>query len=215
MSSNSRGIVLIGLGASLIMAGILLGGYNLWDEQRAETSAQAALEQLNHVVPVPEAAPAELQLDPEEIEVPDYLLNPEMEMPVQQLDGIPYIGVLSIPALEIEMPIVSQWSDALSRTAPCRYYGSVYQNNMVVAGHNYRNHFGRLSKISIGDHITFVDMDGNVFEYEVVDVEVLQPNQIEAMCDEQWDLTLFTCTLDGQKRLTVRCEVIERDAVQY
>ena len=56
--------------------------------------------------------------------------------------------------------------------------------------------------------VYFTDMDGNRFTYQVVSFEVLQPNQIEEMCDEQWDLTLFTCTLGGRTRFTVRCEKI-------
>ena len=35
-----------------------------------------------------------------EIEYPDYILNPEMEMPVKEIDGIDYIGTLKIPSFE-------------------------------------------------------------------------------------------------------------------
>ena len=35
----------------------------------------------------------------EEAYFPDYILNPEMDMPEKEVDGQKYIGVLRIPAL--------------------------------------------------------------------------------------------------------------------
>ena len=51
------------------------------------------------------------------------------------------------------------------------------------------------------------DMDGNEFYYSVLSIEQLWPNQAKEMADPDgdWDLTLFTCTLGGQYRVTVRC----------
>jgi len=40
-------------------------------------------------------------------------------------------------------------------------------------------------------------------------VETLQPTAVEEMCSGDWDLTLFTCTLGGKFRVTVRCDRVE------
>ena len=42
--------------------------------------------------------------------------------------------------------------------------------------------------------------------YEVVQTDLLIGTDVSAMAegDENWDLTLFTCTLSGQSRVTVR-----------
>ncbi len=64
---------------------------------------------------------------------------------------------------------------------------------------------GNLGKLSQGDEITFTDIDGKVFSYEVVSLETLSPYDVEDMTDGDWDLTLFTCTVGGQSRVTVRC----------
>ena len=48
--------------------------------------------------------------DAGEVEISDYLLNPNMEMPEVEIDGNDYIGTLSIPALELSLPVMSQWS---------------------------------------------------------------------------------------------------------
>ena len=82
-------------------------------------------------------------------------------------------------------------------------------NNLVIAAHNYANHFGHLSRLSPGDVVYFVDMDGLSFSYEVTVGEVLGPEEVEEMTDGTYDLTLFTCTYSGQNRVTVRCERTE------
>ena len=53
--------------------------------------------------------------------------------------------------------------------------------------------------------MNFTDIDGNIFEYEAAEIQELEPTAIEEMTDSGWDLSLFTCTLGGQTRLTVRC----------
>ena len=150
----------------------------------------------------------EQEFDDGEVEIPDYILNPNMDMPEQNIDGDDYIGVLKIPSLSLELPIISRWNDARLRTAPCRYVGSAYTDDMVIAGHNYDSHFGRLKTLDIDDEVSFVDMAGNEFVYRVVETEILQPTAIEEMQSGDWDLTLFTCTIGGRTRVTVRCERI-------
>lgn len=53
----------------------------------------------------------------------------------------------------------------------------------------------------------FTDVDGNVFLYEVVLQEVMGATAIEEMTVSDYDLSLFTCTMDGQSRFTVRCNL--------
>ena len=139
-------------------------------------------------------------------------MEAQMEMPVKTVDGIEIVGILRIPALELELPIISQWSYPDLQTAPCRYSGSAYLNNLILCGHNYSSHFGRLKELREGDIITFTDMDGNLFTYEMAERETLMPTSIEEMTSGDWDLTLFTCTVGGQSRVTVRCTLVEREA---
>ena len=132
-----------------------------------------------------------------------------MEMPVETINGIDFIGVLRIPALELELPVISEWNYPNLKTAPCRYSGSAYLNNLIICGHNYTSHFGTLKNLWEGDIATFTDMDGNVFTYKMVERETLNPTDIEGMESGNWDLTLFTCTVGGQSRVTIRFELEE------
>lgn len=192
MKRKGKGLIFTGL--LLIAAALFLTGYNLFDQMRAQRSAAQAAAQLA------ERLPQTTQTD-----VPDYLLTPEMEMPVETIDGVDYVGVLRIPALALELPVISQWSYPLLKIAPCRYSGSAYQNNLVLCAHNYASHFGNLKNLHIGAAVTFTDMDGNLFTYQVAELETLPPQATEEMENGDWDLTLFTCTVGGQSRVTVRC----------
>lgn len=198
-----KGTRLIAAGLLLIAASLALTVYNLYDQQRAEQSARKAAAQLAALVP----EPAQEGYGPtEENEIPDYLLNPEMEMPVETVDGADYVGLLRIPALQLELPVMSAWSYPNLKRAPCRYSGSAYLDDLTLCAHNYAAHFGALKTLSPGDAVTFTDMDGNVFSYQVAAVEILPPTAIEDMTDSGWPLTLFTCTVGGQSRVAVRCE---------
>ena len=213
---KNKGMFWILAGLLLIVAALFLSAYNLHDEQRAEQSAMQAVDRLEEVLsPEMDAEPSveraeegETPVHDEETVIPDYILSPDMEMPVETVDGIDYIGVLRVPVLELELTVISQWSYPSLKIAPCRYGGSAYLDDLVLCAHNYSSHFGNLKTLQPGDAVTFTDMDGNEFHYEVAEVETLQPGAVEEMESGDWDLTLFTCTIGGRKRVTVRCERI-------
>lgn len=203
-SRKQEGLLLITIGLLLIAAALFLVSYNLYDELRAEQAARQVVNKL-------EASTNQEPLASDERTViPDYVLSPNMEMPVETINGIDFIGVLRIPTLELELPVISEWNYPNLKTAPCRYSGSAYLNNLILCGHNYASHFGRLKTLSEGDIATFTDIDGNVFIYKMVERETLNPTDIEGMESGNWDLTLFTCTVGGQSRVTIRFE-LEKD----
>ena len=196
-----EGTVFITLGLLLITAALSLTIFNLYDEYRAEQSVNQVLSRM---------APQEDTML--EGEIPDYLLNPAMEMPVETIDGRDYIGTLQIPSLDLKLPVLSSWNYPNLRVAPCRYTGSAYQGNLIIAAHNYPSHFGNLKHLQEGETVLFTDADGNRFTYQVVVRETLEPTAIDEMESEEdgaWDLTLFTCTIGGQSRVTVRCVQVE------
>lgn len=188
-----KGRVWIIAGLLLMAAALFLTGYNLWEQHRAGDAAAQAASTLTQQLPAAEETPA-------------YLLTPEMEMPETTIDGTAYIGVLHIPALGLELPVASQWSYPTLKQSPCRYSGSAYLDDLVICAHNYPSHFGQLGSLHTGDQITFTDVDGNVFTYAVAGLESLSPTAIEDMESGGWALTLFTCTVGGQSRVTLRCD---------
>lgn len=211
---NKGGTVLITMGLLLMAAALFLALFNLRENDRAEETAADTVQQLMAAL---HAEPAESileQTDPaapaesEEVEIPDYILDPNREMPVQNIYGYDYIGMLEIPSLDLLLPVMAQWDYTRLQIAPCRYSGSPYLGNFVIAAHNYPSHFGNLYTLSEGDEVTFTDMERNVFTYAVVAVETLQPTAVEDMTSGDYDLSLFTCTVGGNYRVTVRCDVV-------
>ena len=194
-------------GLLLFAAALALSVYNLWDGYRAEQSREKLLEEYRDKNQ--NISDEGEQAEESDGQIPDYQLNPEMEMPevmLEELDGAACIGVLEIPAIDLKLPVLSEWSYPLLKKAPCRYSGSAYLDNLVIAAHNYRTHFGKLKELEMGDEVIFTDAAGNRFEYKVAAVEALTPQSVEDMTSGEWALSLFTCTLDGKNRVTVRCD---------
>jgi len=138
-------------------------------------------------------------------EITDRQNDPDMGIRAADVGGIEMIGILEIPYLGLSLPVAGDWSYPMLKKCPCRYSGSPYDGGFVIAGHNYRTHFGGLGSLPIGSEVIFTDIDGERFEYDTADVETLQPGDIEEMNSSDYELTLFTCTLGGATRVTVRC----------
>ena len=208
---SKRGKLCTALGLLLLLAALGLTAYNLWRDAMASMSVDVVLERLTPTLSSRQSELPALSSGEalEEAFVPDYVLNPERAMPEENIDGRSYIGVLDIPALGLSFPIISEWSYDALQIAPCRYSGSAYLDNLVIAGHNYRSHFASLPQLQPGDTVTFTDMDGNVFSYAVSSLETPSPYAVSDMTSGDWDLTLFTCTVGGQSRLAIRCDHAE------
>lgn len=201
------GRIWINTGLLLLTAALFLWAYNGQESRRAGDSAQQVITELTQSLTqeaATEGVAAPEQGDAPAVKLPEYLLDDQREMPEKTVGGRDYIGVLSIPALDLELPVLSRWSYPNLKVAPCRYSGSLYQNNLVICAHNYASHFGRLKTLQPGDTLLFTDMDDQVVTFQMVEREILEPNDEEAMTTGQWDLTLFTCTPGGQTRVTVR-----------
>ena len=198
------GNLCIFLGAVLLAAALLLLGYNCWDAARAGNVAEEIL-------------PALLDEMPDEPTVPDqplgtpveYLDEDTLTMTEAEIDGERYIGWLDIPAIELELPVMSEWSYSRLKTAPCRYSGSVRGEDLVLLGHNYTRHFGKLDRLRVGDEVLFTDMDGVVYRYEVAARDVLDADAVAEMTAGEYDLTLFTCDATGARRITVYCDMVK------
>ncbi len=191
------------LGLLLLAAALSLLAYNRWDNWRAGQTVADIRDAL-------EAAEEDSGSFTVMEDRADDSENEEME--TIEIDGYAYIGTLSIPSYGLELPVMAEWSYAGLKIAPGRYSGSARTDDLVICGHNYDRHFGNLKYLEAGDTVTFTDVDGNVFPYQVDEVITLQPTDVEKMLSQtegDWDLTLFTCTLGGQARVTVRCSRTE------
>ena len=199
------GISCIVLGMICLLASAGFVVYNRHEEKSGAQSAQNLLQDLQTAIEEntnPENA-LPVQILPEKTQQSEY-----REMPTVPAGDYESIGVLSIPVLEIELPVLTDWSYEKLKKAPCHYYGSYYEPDFVIAAHNFASHFGRLSQLQPGDLVIFTDATGENHYYEMVLLETLTPTATREMLSSGFDLSLYTCTPGGNNRVTVRCRAI-------
>ena len=140
-----RGALWTALGVLLLGTALGLTLRNLRQDRQAGDAAAAVTAQLTRESAARRAArAAETQpaADGAAEAVPDYVRYPGMEMPVTEVDGTSYIGVLTIPALDLALPVQSEWSYPALRRTPCRYSGSAYRDDLILLAHNYESTSG-------------------------------------------------------------------------
>ncbi|MCH5249578.1 MAG: sortase [Lachnospiraceae bacterium] len=204
MSKRHFGLVMMIIGILAVALGFGLSSYNMWENYRAGIQAYTVLDDVvRHREEVTETNTS--------VTLPGLPLDSARELPILEMDGHRYIGTVSIPVIDVELPVQEDWSLALLKISPCRYLGSPYNGDLIICAHNYATHFGRLKNLIPGDEVIFTDVKGNAFDYTVVELETLAGTAVEEMESGSWDLTLFTCTLGGQTRVTVRCDLLKND----
>lgn len=190
---NKRGTLLMSIGALLIAGALFLLVFNHMQEKQAERIAAGTVRVLTQ------------EIIPKLPDTAEDTQTTATQIQSVNVEGEDYIGVLDIPSLGLSLPVMDNWNYPKLRKAPCRYSGSFLSNDMIIAGHNYKRHFGQLSRLNQGDMITYTDVDGFVYTYLVADIETLAGTDVNGMKSGNWDLTLFTCTYGGISRVTVRC----------
>ena len=202
MNKKHLGLLCILLGIACLLGAVGFLIYNRWEADAAADSTQLLLEELQTVLTQTPRGPAPTQPAQPQAAVPG-------EMPTVPLGDYDCLGVLSIPVLELELPVLTDWSYQKLKKAPCHYYGSYNEKDFVIAAHNYQSHFGRLSQLQPGDLVVFTDVGGVDHGYKVVLLETLPPEATEEMITSGFELSLYTCTPGGGNRVTVRCAAVK------
>lgn len=53
-------------------------------------------------------------------------------MTVVEINGYDYVGYLSVPKLDLELPVMSDWDYDRLKTVPCRHFGSTKTDDLVI-----------------------------------------------------------------------------------
>lgn len=197
---NKIGKILISIGIFLILIASSLTTYNDYEDNMAKKNSSTILESLKQDI----IKPTIKEETTTTTEIKTVNQNNTKTIKIQDND---YIGIITIPTLNIELPIISSYDEEKLKTAPCVYYGKL-SNKLIICAHSYKSHFGYLNKLHQNDHIIITDINGNNHIYEVLEIEVLNADDIVKMIDTEFDLTLYTCTNDGTKRITVRANKV-------
>ena len=207
MKRKSKGLVFLTLGVLLLFSALGWYLYNVIEDETAGRKAAEIIEKFEFVQSPKESLELpklSLEASPEAPTVPE---NTKAKDPVIIIDSEAFCGRIRIKKLGIELPVYDQWDYKKLKNAPCRYLGSVSEKDIIIAGHNYKSHFGTLDKLKIGDEVEFWDAYGELYLYQVCDIVTLDGTAVSDMQSGGWDFTLFTCTKSGEQRVTVRCEM--------
>lgn len=185
--------ILIIIGTILILSALGLTIHNFNESKNAEDASIKTVGDLSKIIAEDDSIPGE------------DLKN----LPIAEVDGNEYVGIIQIPSIDVSLPVLSEYDYSKLKISPCRYYGDIYENNMVIAAHNYKRHFGSLKSLKKGEKVIFIDIKGNKFKYEIAEIIKMRPEETEKMIKSEYPLTLFTCNYDKSTRITARCKLIE------
>lgn len=181
---------------------ILCSGILLIDNQRDESTAQAvslSVTQTFHTTVTTQEAP-----------LAQLITLDETLVETVEIDGADYMALLTIPTLGLELPVDDTCTYSKLANTPCMFTGSIQENNLIIAAHNYAAHFGSISQLDMGDVVTLLDASGVLHTYTYLSQETVDGNDLEGLCSGDWDLTLFTCLYaDNSQRVVVRFECVD------
>ena len=215
---NNFGKLLVLFGFAMLISAAVLCVHNIQEGRNAGTFAETAVSAIKQNLPEKTTEPVQTAVTTmtENLFAPYETTVTTAETTAEiVIDGRAYCGYLTIPALGLELPVRSGWSYPALKESPCRVSGSAQTHDLVIAAHNYPAHFGRISALGSGDQIVFTDAENKQYSYTVAYTEIIAgtaPAQMFSGEAEEWDLTLFTCTLSGQSRVTVRANLVTDDS---
>lgn len=132
-------------------------------------------------------------------------------------------GVLSIPKLEMEMPLYlgatdKHMADGAAQLGQTSIPIGGENTNAVIAGHRGYNgapYFRYVPELQVGDSVNITNLWGTL-HYKVVETRIIQPNDIDAIKIQPGRdlITLLTChpyASGGRQRFLVICERMEEE----
>lgn len=138
-----------------------------------------------------------------------------------QMNGYNVIGIVKIPKIGIEYPILDldtynpEETKEPMRISIVKYWGGKVNDygNLSIAGHNNYDGsmFGKTKKLQKGDQVQLTDLEGQTITYEIYDIFVTDPNDVtilESTNQEIREVTLITCTNGNKERLILKAKEI-------
>ena len=135
--------------------------------------------------------------------------------------GYKVIGIVKIPKIEIEYPILEigdidpENAKIPMKLSIIKYWGENVNDygNLSIAGHNNYDGtmFGKTKKLQIGDIVEMTDLTGQIITYSIYDIFVTNPNDVSILLpkDEKIrEVTLITCTNGNKERLILKAKEI-------
>ena len=138
-------------------------------------------------------------------------VSENFDEPIIEFEGYRVIGIIKIPKIDLEYPILEETTKATMKISISRYWGKEINSfgNVSLAGHNNYDGtmFGKNKKLEIGDTIELTDLSNNTIEYEIYDIFSTDPNDVtilQTTDSKIREVTLITCTNGRAERLIIK-----------
>lgn len=138
-----------------------------------------------------------------------------------EMKGYKVIGIVKIPKINIEYPILDintynpEETKQPMKYSIVKYWGKNVNDygNLSIAGHNNYDGtmFGKTKKLSIGDIVELTDLTNKTIQYEIYDIFITDPNDVtilETKDNSIREVTLITCTNGNKERLILKAKEI-------
>lgn len=144
----------------------------------------------------------------------------EKEYPKEEITeeyrGYKVSAKLVIPEINLETYILEEYTEDSLNKSVAKFWGADPNQigNLCVAGHNAprnKNMFYNLKQLNVGDKFTISDHKIGKIEYEIYDIYVVPPENIDCLSqatEGKREVTLITCTNDSSKRTIVKAKEI-------
>lgn len=132
-------------------------------------------------------------------------------------------GVLSIPALDLEMPLylgatASHMAEGAAHLSQTSLPIGGLNTNCVIAGHrgwNGADYFRYITELKPGDEIMITNL-WETLTYKVTDTRIIVPNEVEQILIQEGRdmITLLTChpyASGGKQRFLIFCDRVMED----
>ena len=132
-----------------------------------------------------------------------------------EYNGYNVVGIINIPKLGIEFPILDITNDDSMKVSVTKFWGNNVNDigNFTIVGHNNLDGtmFSNTKKLKIGDEIVLTDLSGKTLKYRIFDKYIIEPNDVsctESVNKDQREVTLITCTNGRRNRLVIKANEI-------
>ena len=89
--------------------------------------------------------------------------------------------------------------------SPCRFWGSIYNNDLIIGGKYQEGQFSFCQQLDIDDRINIIDMRGAQYNFTVQKIERSNDVSFETLSEGEYPLSLFVKEKYDGKYIIVRC----------
>lgn len=129
---------------------------------------------------------------------------------IEDLGKEDYWGIVSIDSIGIQVPVLNICTEQTLKIAPGVHL-EYEDGSAVIAGHNYKYHFGKFSSVSLGDRVSVTKIDGSLYNLKVSEKYFVSADDTSILEQDNWDLVMYTCDVTNQNRIVLCCVLENSD----